>query len=269
MYFKDFPNMFYEFIINGTPVLKSVKDITTNVRVRTEILANITLYDLYDIRDGDTPEIIAAKYYGDPNLHWTIMLANDKFDYLNDFPMNYEVLVNYIRNKYNIWTATSWLVTDTSAGPEILADVVSTLTYEGTAGTNDIEIENAYVNVTNTRTGEVVLTREPALDGPKIITDSSEGSITFIADNYVGEYTQDGILYTKEPAGNFTIRSFNEEYKIKHYEKDGFVVLQNEIGATPVNFYDYEIALNESKRSIKLIHPSIISRVVGELGKLI
>lgn len=106
MYFKKFPDIFYTYDIGGKEVLKVVKDITTNVRFRKEILENITLYDEYDIVDGDTPEIIAAKYYGSPEYHWVVMLCNQRFDYLEDFPKSYYQLEQYIAGKYENPQAT-------------------------------------------------------------------------------------------------------------------------------------------------------------------
>ena len=84
MYFKDFPSFYYDFKQNdGTTKSSIVKDITRNIRFRRDILANVTLYDRYDIRDGDTPEIIAEKVYGNAQYHWVIMLLNEKFDYID------------------------------------------------------------------------------------------------------------------------------------------------------------------------------------------
>lgn len=100
MYFKDFQNIYYEYDINGQPVLKVVKDVTTNVRFRKAILENVTLYDEYDVKEGETPEIIASKIYGSSEYHWVIMLCNQKFDNIADFPMSYHVLEDYIRDKY-------------------------------------------------------------------------------------------------------------------------------------------------------------------------
>ena len=59
MYFDNFPTFLYPFKVNNKTEFKLVTDISQNVRVRKEILANITLYDEYDIREGETPEIIA------------------------------------------------------------------------------------------------------------------------------------------------------------------------------------------------------------------
>lgn len=77
MYFKNFQKIYYDYTINGEKELKVVTDITKNVRFRKEVLFNILTYDLYDIKDGETPEIIAEKIYGNPEYHWIIMLANE------------------------------------------------------------------------------------------------------------------------------------------------------------------------------------------------
>lgn len=100
MYYDNFSTIYYEFIINGKPVLKTVKDITTNVRIRKEILSQITLYDEYDIQEGDTPDIIAAKYYGSSEYHWIVMLANERFNYLEDFPLSYHMFEMHVNDKY-------------------------------------------------------------------------------------------------------------------------------------------------------------------------
>lgn len=100
MYFDNFPTFIYPFKINNKTEYKLVKDISQNVRVRKEILANVTLYDEYDIRDGETPEIIAEKVYGSPLYHWVVMLCNERYNYIDDFPLTNYQLETYIENKY-------------------------------------------------------------------------------------------------------------------------------------------------------------------------
>jgi len=100
MYFDKFPTFLYPFKINGKKEYKLVKDVTQNVRVRKEILANVTLYDEYDIRDGETPEIIAEHIYGSAQYHWVVMLCNDKYNYVDDFPLPIPELEKHIANKY-------------------------------------------------------------------------------------------------------------------------------------------------------------------------
>jgi phage antirepressor YoqD-like protein len=98
-YFTDFPKITYLYNISGKDQLLVVRDITKNVRVKKALLSNITYYEDYDIIDGDTPERIAEKFYGDPELNWVVMLSNNKFS-STDFPLNSNQLEEYVISKY-------------------------------------------------------------------------------------------------------------------------------------------------------------------------
>jgi hypothetical protein len=100
MYFDNFPTFLYPFKVNNKTEFKLVTDISQNVRVRKEILANVTLYDEYDIREGETPEIIAEKVYGSPLYHWVIMLCNERYNYVDDYPLTQYELEKHITDKY-------------------------------------------------------------------------------------------------------------------------------------------------------------------------
>lgn len=100
MYFEEFPNFLYDFEINGSRKAILMTDITRNVRFRRDVLSNITIYDEYDIVNGETPEIIAEKFYGNSQYHWVVMLVNNRFDYTNDFPLDQPRLSAYIQDKY-------------------------------------------------------------------------------------------------------------------------------------------------------------------------
>ena len=100
MYFRDFPKFLYEFKVGSGNQTTIVSDITRNIRFRRDLLANVTVYDEYDIMDGETPEIIAEKIYGNAEYHWIIMLANDRYDYLEDFPLSSYELEKDIAAKY-------------------------------------------------------------------------------------------------------------------------------------------------------------------------
>ena len=100
MYFKNFDKIYYDFEINGKRDLYVVTDIVKNLRFKKGILSKITLYDEYDIVDGETPEIISEKFYGSPEYHWVIMLANERYDYITDFPLSTHSLEEHITNKY-------------------------------------------------------------------------------------------------------------------------------------------------------------------------
>ena len=100
MYFNNFPKIPYEFILDGKPVLINLVDIALNIRARKTALENYLIYDEYDIEDGETPDIISEKLYGKPNYHWLIMLINERFDYIKDFPLRSIDLERFVTEKY-------------------------------------------------------------------------------------------------------------------------------------------------------------------------
>ena len=52
------------------------------------VLNNALVYYSYDVQDGDTPEIIAYKYYGDVNRFWIVLYCNQLNDPQWDWPLS-------------------------------------------------------------------------------------------------------------------------------------------------------------------------------------
>ena len=98
--FNQYKEIFYPFTIDGKTIYKSIRDISTNVRVRKDILDQITLFETYTLVDGDTPDIVAFKQYGNSKLHYLVILANETFDWRNDFPMSQVELDQYMKEHY-------------------------------------------------------------------------------------------------------------------------------------------------------------------------
>ena len=66
-----------------------------------DILNNPLVYYSYDIQEGDTPEIIAYKYYGDSYRYWIVLYVNQILDPQWQWPLQSSVLESYILDKYN------------------------------------------------------------------------------------------------------------------------------------------------------------------------
>lgn len=96
MYFESFAKILYE-LEDGFHILK---DISENVRFKKEVLENILVFDLYDMKEGETPEIVSEKLYGTAQYHWVLMVLNQKYDYITDFPLPQVELEKYITQKY-------------------------------------------------------------------------------------------------------------------------------------------------------------------------
>lgn len=99
MYFKEFPTIPYDSEGNGK--FKDVKNLLRRVGVRAKIKTNTSLYDTYDVKNGESPESIAHKLYGDSELHWVILLLNNVTDRFHDWPMSEAQFLQFVNDKYD------------------------------------------------------------------------------------------------------------------------------------------------------------------------
>ncbi len=245
MYFSNFPTIVYDFKINGKTDYKVITDITRNVRFRKRVLENIAIYDEYDIQDGETPEIISEKVYGTPFYHWIIMIVNQRYDYINDFPLTQREIDSLVENKYGdkkdharnyLYDFNgklqvregSWIVdlsesstTGSSLGSINVGQIVTVKDYNYQARVDQILVpsnNNVMKIMVSMRTGQI-LTGPNALD---------------IGDSFAN--------VTKiELAANYSL------FSNKQYEED----------------------LNEKKRRIKIVNPTYIDQILREFENIL
>ena len=98
MYFDAFPVIQYDS--KGDLNFKDVTNLLRRVGMRAKLKSNTLLYDTYDVKEGETPEMIAHKLYGDPELHWIILLLNDITDRYHQWPMTGGQFLDYLNDKY-------------------------------------------------------------------------------------------------------------------------------------------------------------------------
>ena len=98
MYFDAFPVIPYD--AKGDLEFKDVTNLLRRVGMRAKLKSNTLLYDTYDVKEGETPEMIAHKLYGDPELHWVILLINDITDRYHQWPMTGGQFLEYLNDKY-------------------------------------------------------------------------------------------------------------------------------------------------------------------------
>jgi hypothetical protein len=96
-YFDSLPKIIH---INEFGVSKIMTNIMARVNIISQVLNDSAIYYEYDIQEGDTPEIIAHKYYGDSYKYWLVMFANQLMDPQWDWPLSGNQLNNYLVKKY-------------------------------------------------------------------------------------------------------------------------------------------------------------------------
>lgn len=98
-YFSYFPKLVYTFD-KDTVNQQAVTNILARSTFLKEVANNTSMYFQYQVKESDTPEIVADKIYGDPYRSWIVLLFNNIINPSYDWPMNNDVLENYIVSKY-------------------------------------------------------------------------------------------------------------------------------------------------------------------------
>ena len=302
-YFKKFPRIEYTFD-NGV-TSKVAVDILTRVGFKSKVKNTTEMFSDYDVEEGETPEVLADRYYGDPELHWVILIMNEIVNPYYDWPLSNRVLNKSIDNvKY---PGTALMLTDKGTTGDIASVsytkddqiyVITGGTWEvnedgkvtaATAGSTAAIIHNwdktlQKLEVTavsgSFSVGEKITTIGITGDGSNVYTVSNIGRV--ITENrasahHFADSTGDFLNpYGTPPAsgtGDQTLLgqqgSFSGGYTVG-YEH---TILQNyavdSVDTYTVTNYEYENVQNESKRSIKLLKPQFINAVVQEFEKVI
>ena len=97
-YFSRFPLMVYD--VKNNDNYKLLPDILRRVKIRQKINSSTMLFDKYDVKEGERPEDIAFKFYGDPGLHWIILMTNNITDRYYQWPMTEPQIAEFLTDKY-------------------------------------------------------------------------------------------------------------------------------------------------------------------------
>ena len=104
MYFQQFPYIIYDAVGDGD--YKVVTDLLKRVALHAKARSVAALYDTYDVRSGETPEMVAFNFYGDSQYHWVIMLVNNITDRYHQWPMNNRQFFAHLATRYDDVDAT-------------------------------------------------------------------------------------------------------------------------------------------------------------------
>ena len=227
MYFQNFPYTYYS--LDNVKTVQLVTEITNRAVISDEVKTNLSLYDEYDIKDGETPELVADRFYNNPELHWIVLQYNEIIDPRFDWPLSTNDLNNYVAGKYVSVNGVHHY--EDSSANYTNGNVLLLSANEF----GNLNINDAIVNNTNTGTGYVTVKHS-----------NSNVCVTVTTGGFI---TGDVIRL----ATNSFITS----------NVTSTVVLSG----TPVTNLNYEDTVNESKRRIKILKASYVDAVVRDFKK--
>jgi len=144
-YFKTLPKIITPDQ-NGYPILMT--NLLARASIVQELLNNPMQFYEYAVQEGDTPEIVADKYYGDPFKYWIVLFSNQVLDPVWEWPMSYASFLEYIDSKYATEAAnagkTPYEYTNTTVY-EYKKIITTTDVYTRTETTKEVSItQDAY-----------------------------------------------------------------------------------------------------------------------------
>jgi hypothetical protein len=214
-YFQQFPITLYTF----DPSLydfKSVVNVFTRVDVISAILQNSLAYYEYNVKDSDTAEIIAFKYYGDPLRSWMIFFANQIIDPYFDMPLKERDLENNLIYTYgSLANAQATLY-------RVIQYMNVTTTYQGTTNTISYvsTLEDSYTY--NFSTNQLEAITLPNIAFP--IMDQGSSSVSFPDGTMVTTDT----MWVAQSAYDYYIQQNEDKRKIQLLDKQYAGALEQE-----------------------------------------
>jgi hypothetical protein len=98
LYFTPFPTIQYK-IPNSTKSIP-VTDITRRFSIANFLNNSSVAFDTYFVQDGERADSVAYDYYDDVTMDWLILLVNEIHDPYFQWPLSYDELNSYLRDKY-------------------------------------------------------------------------------------------------------------------------------------------------------------------------
>ena len=240
-FFKQIPNIQYDFKSDGK--FFQAKDLFRKVSTWSYLQEGISGYNYYRVTEGERPDVVASKLYGDSTLYWTFFLVNENLQDLNDWPKSGALLHKFIARKYS--------------GTVLVA-----------AASTDIVSFNHATNVSSKfQLGEKVSQSSSGAYGFVTKIDPTHNRI--VLNSVVGSFTNNSVVGS-DSTKSFTVTSVAEEKDVvNHYTDSDGLRTTVSTNNTPVSNEEYERTLNEDKFNIRIIEPKFIDKVVTEFNRIV
>ena len=102
-YFRELPDLFYQSPLSSRVSSREyvrVKNLFRRVKLRDDLQNVFTLFNKYEIQEGERPDTVAEDLYGAADLDWVVMLTAGIINVRDQWPLSDAELYRYAENKY-------------------------------------------------------------------------------------------------------------------------------------------------------------------------
>ena len=266
-FFEQFPKIKYDFNQDG--VVQNMVDIYRSVRPLPAFLDNYSAYKLYEIKNGERPDIVSQRLYGNSDFYWTFFVVNE---FLHDgyraWPMPEETLFDYIKTEYEGYVVTT--------SPDIVRTgdglIINANNPTGEGFRNSLsarfEIGETITGSTSGASGKLV---KKNADLQQLVIQDVTGA--FIAPEEIRGQTSNDFV------SSFQVFKYAEApyyyYKTGDANKRPVTIdthIQGGVDASLCSYVSYRshlIELNDTRSQIRYVAPEFIGAFVDEFEQLL
>ena len=77
-----------------------VKNLFKRTKISEQVFSDLTFFTKYQIITDERPDNVAFKVYGDSNLDWMVLLANNIINVQQEWPLEHKSYYDYLIGKY-------------------------------------------------------------------------------------------------------------------------------------------------------------------------
>ena len=102
-YFRYIPDFDYVSRLSKAQNISDyirVKNLFKRTKISEQIFSDLTFFTNYQVIADERPDNVAFKVYGDSNLDWMILLANNIINVQQEWPLEHQSYYNYLIGKY-------------------------------------------------------------------------------------------------------------------------------------------------------------------------
>jgi hypothetical protein len=255
-FFKHIPNINYDFKSDGK--YYEAKDLFRKVSVWDYLQEGIAGYSYYRITEGERPDVVAAKLYGDSTLYWTFWLVNENLQDHSDWPKSQRLFEKFLDRKYSGKCLVAANSTDIVSYDHSLDDDKQSANRKFVLGEKVSQSSSAYGFVTDVNPTHNRITVQTSS------TDSFTIASTVTGATSGKSFTISSIQNERDAANHYLTDVITNAGEVKHTFRT--TVPTNN---TVVTNEKYELDLNEEKHLIRYIPAHYMSRVVREFVSLV
>lgn len=265
-FFKQFPKVEYDF--NRKGVLQNMTDIFRSVRALPAFLDDFNAYTFYQIKNGERPDIVSQRLYGNQDYYWTFFIINDFLhDGYREWPLPEENLFDCIAKDFAGFAITT--------NPVIRRDSDGIVRDHENSLAGRFQLGESVVGSISGATGTVT---KKNIDMNQLIIQNTTGT-------FVGDPSPGGV--SELIIGQTTSDSVSTHRVFKYAEAPYYYYVETDVDKQPVTNAihiaggvaesdlayvtnrSHQIELNDNRSRIRVVDPNYITQFVRKFRKLI